>query len=205
MIRYIEQSCVAFGLRVVGLVTKPYETYRMIVDRSRYGELACIGIIAGVYFFVASFVKTALFSPFLLTRQWIILFSGFILTYILVVSLFWIISSFLGRSGNLKGFVLGWGYTLVPTIAWFWMTSLLYILLPPPRSTQSTGLVFSVMYLLISITLLFWKITLSYLSLRFGLRLDLGKILLLNVIVLPLLGIYSYYMYYAGVFRIPFI
>ncbi len=205
MIRYIQQSFVAFGLHVVGLVTKPYETYRGIVDRSLYGELVCIGVVAGVYFFVASVVKTALFSPFLLTKQWVILFFGFLLTYILTVSLFWIVSSFLGRSGKLKGFMLGWGYTLIPTIVWFWITSFLYILLPPPRSTHGTGIAFSVLYLVISITLLFWKITLSYLSLRFGLRMDLVKILILTAIVLPLLGIYSYYMYYAGVFKIPFI
>jgi hypothetical protein len=79
---------VAFGLRVIGLVTKPYETYREIVDHSRYGELGCIVLIAALYFSVASLVKTALFRPFLLTKTWIILFCSFLLTFVLAVSLY---------------------------------------------------------------------------------------------------------------------
>lgn len=205
MITYIQQSCVTFGLRVLGIMVKPYETYRDIVERSRYGELGVIGIVATLYFVVASIVKTSLFRPFLLTKQWIVLEVGAIVTFALAVSLFWYVSGFFGRNGNIKGFIVSWGYSLIPTVVWFWMTSLLYVLLPPPRSTQGTGIVFSALYLLISLTLLLWKITLSYLSLRFALRLDLGKILLVSSLVLPLLGIYSVYMYRIGVFRIPFI
>lgn len=194
-----------FGLHVLGLFTKPYETYRDIVDRPKAGELTCIAMVAALYFAVASLVKTALFRPFLLTKQWVILFSAFLLTFFIAVSLFWFVGGMVGRTGKLKGFMLGWGYSLVPTILWFWMTSLLYVLIPPPRSTSGLGIVFSALYLIISITLLFWKITLAYLSLRFGLRLDLGKIVFVSSIVLPLLGIYSYSMYYLGIFRIPFI
>lgn len=205
MIRYLQQSLVFFGVRTLGIVTKPYETFRAIVDHARYEELGILALIVAVYFSVASIVKTSLFRPYLLTKQWIVLMAGFVSTFIIVIGLFWCVSALFGRSGKLKGFVVSWGYTLLPTVVWFWMTSFLYILLPPPRSTNGTGILFSALYLLISIALLFWKITLSYLALRFGLRLDLAKISLLSAIVLPLLGLYSVLMYRIGVFRIPFI
>ncbi len=205
MITYIKKAFVRFGLNVIGLILKPYETYRAIIERSGYEELGIIGLLVAVYFAVASLVKTSLFRPFLLTKQWIVLMSGSILTFIVCVSLFWWVGSMLGRSGKLKGFILGWGYSLVPTILWFWMTSILYIILPPPRTTANTGIIFSALYLLISLTLLFWKVVVSYLSLRFGLRLDFGKILILSAVVLPILGVYSVLMYRMGVFRIPFI
>ncbi len=205
MVRQLAVSGISFGRNVWGIITRPYETYRRIVEHGTYWELVYVGMSLFLYFVVASIVKTSLFRPYLLTRQFVVLSSAAGLTFFVVVFLFRCIGDVFGAKGSFKGLALGWGYSLLPTAAWFWMTSLLYVLIPPPRTTSVPGMIFSVLYLIISATLLFWKVTLSYLALRFGLRLDLGKIILVCVVVLPILGFYSFGMYRMGIFRIPFI
>ncbi len=54
----------AFIKNVIGLVTRPYETCRRIVDRGRMGELVYVAILLSVYFAFASVVKVAAFRPF---------------------------------------------------------------------------------------------------------------------------------------------
>ncbi|OGG30435.1 hypothetical protein A3A63_03000 [Candidatus Gottesmanbacteria bacterium RIFCSPLOWO2_01_FULL_46_9] len=198
-------SGISFGRNCIGIVTRPYETYRRIVEHGSLLELAYIGVVLTMYFVVASIVKTSLLWPFLLTRQFIVLTSATALTFLFVVALFRIAGNLVGAKGTLRGLALGWGYSLLPTLAWFWMTSLLYIFLPPPRTTSSQGVAFSIVYLLVSATLLFWKVILSYLALRFSLRLDLGKIILVCAMVFPVLGFYTLLMYRLGIFRVPFI
>jgi hypothetical protein len=205
MVQNLTVSGIAFGRNVWGIVMRPYETYRRIAHTGTLWEIVYIGICLAMYFATAAIVKTSLFRPFLMTRQFVLLGLAAMVTFLLVVFLFWQVGRLFGAKGRLKGFALGWGYTLVPTVVWFWMTSLLYVALPPPRTTSAPGILFSIVYLLISATLLFWKIMLSYLSLRFGLRLDFAKILIVCMIVLPILGVYSYGMYRLGIFRIPFI
>jgi hypothetical protein len=164
-----------------------------------------IALALAVYFATATLVRTASFRPFLLTQQFMVIASSVGVTYLLSIGLFWFIGRRLGGKGKLSQFMLGWGYTLIPTLVWFWSTSLLYVLIPPPRTTSPEGMVFSVMYLLFSAMLLFWKVILSYLALRFGLRLDLAKIALVSSIVIPILVLYSIGMYWMGIFRIPFV
>lgn len=181
-------SSIVFGRSVVGIATRPYETYRRIVERGSLWELACITVLVSLYCFSAR-----------------IQVAPVVLTYLVTVGLFWWIGNMMGAKGRLSGFMLGWGYTLIPTLMWFLGTNLLYVLVPPPRTTSPQGIVFSVLYLLFSATLLFWKVILAYLSLRFGLKLDLAKISLVAAFVLPILGIYSVLMYRWGIFRIPFL
>jgi hypothetical protein len=198
-------SCIRFGRTVVGITTRPYETYRRVVDRGSLWELIYVAALLGLYFGNAALVKTASFHPFLLTRQFLVLSSAAGLTYLISVGLFWTVGKYWGARGDFRGFLLAWGYTLIPTVVWFWSTSLLYVLIPPPRTTSPEGQVFSVLYLLFSATMLFWKVILSYLALRFGLKLDLAKISIVSVIVLPMLFVYSLGMYWMGIFRIPFL
>ncbi|MBI4065067.1 YIP1 family protein [Candidatus Gottesmanbacteria bacterium] len=196
---------VLFGRNLVGIITKPYETYRRIVDRGNLFELVYIVFLLLCYFAIASIVKTAAFRPFLLTKHFLILFGASSLTYTISVTLLWQIGKTVGGKGSLRRLMVSWGYTLVPTVMWFMMTSILYIILPPPRTTSVAGIVFSVLFLVFSTTLLFWKITLAYLTLRFGLRLDLLKIFIVTAIVGPLLALYSIWMYRMGIFKVPFL
>ncbi len=198
-------ALVGFSRNVIGLVTRPYETCRRIVEKENPAELLYVGLVLALYFVLASLVKVASFRPFLLTRQFFVLASAAGVTYCLVVILFWGAGRMLGATGKLKGLAVLWGYSLVPTVLWFFVTSLLYVLLPPPRSPSIQGILFSVFFLVFSVTLFLWKATITYLSLRFGLKVDLGKILIVLALSLPVLGGYSYGMYRLGIFKIPFI
>ena len=179
---------ISFGRTLVGIAMRPYETYRRIVGRASLWEMVYIAVLLSLYCVSAR-----------------IQIVPVVLTYCMTVGIFWWIGRMMGAKGKLQGFMMGWGYTLIPTLVWFWGTSILYVLVPPPRTTSPQGLLFSVLYLLFSATLLFWKVTLSYLALRFGLRLDLGKISVVCAIALPFLMLYSIGMYRLGIFRIPFI
>ncbi len=198
-------ALVEFSRNIIGLVTRPYETCRRIADRGGFGELVYVAVLLSVYFAFASLVKVASFRPFLLSRQFIVLCAATGGTYLFAVALFWTAGKLVGAHGRLKGLAVLWGYSLLPTLLWFFTTSLLYLLLPPPRTTSVQGILFSVLFLVFSTTLLLWKMTIAYLSLRFGLRLGLGKILVILVVSLPILGLYSYWLYHLGIFRIPFL
>ncbi len=191
MVDYLLLAGVQFSRNLVGMVTRPYETYRRIVDKGTLWELPYIASLLAIYF--AS------------TKRFVVLASATGATFFLVVGLLWFIGKFVGGKGELGKLGLAWGYTLIPTVSWFLVTSLLYVLLPPPRTERWQGIVFSIFYLVFSATLFFWKGMLAYLTLRFGLKLDLKKIVLVCAIGVPILGAYSVFMYRLGIFRVPFL
>ncbi len=195
----------AFFKNILGLMIRPYETCRRIVERGGFGELIYAGALLALYFAIASAVKVASFRPFLLTKQFVVLASAAAFTYLVAVALFWTTGKLVGARGKLKGLAVSWGYSLMPTLIWFLATSVLYVFLPPPRTTSLAGILFSILFLIFSATLLFWKVTVAYLTLRFGLRLDLGKILIVLAICLPILAGYSFGMYRLGIFKVPFL
>ena len=178
-------SGIAFGRNAIGLVVKPYETYRRIIDKGSVWELVFIAMLVMVSAFRLVFAAAA--------------------TYMLVVILVWVVGQRVGGKGTLASVALGWGYTMLPTVCWFFMTSLLYIVLPPPRTTSLAGIAFSALFLIVSATLFFWKLTLGYLTLRFGLKLDLARILMVVAVVAPIVGVWSWGMYRLGIFKIPFL
>jgi hypothetical protein len=195
----------SFARNMVGLVTKPYETYRKIVNHGSRWELIPLAILIGSYLGIASVVKIAAFRPYILTKQFVVLGTAVMITYGLVIGLLWIFGKIVGGKGELKTIALGWAYTLVPTTIWFLATSLLYVLIPPPRTGRPLGILFSVLFLLFSSVLFFWKIILSYLTLRFGMKLDLLRIGIVFCIVIPIVAMYSIAMYQLGIFKIPFV
>ncbi len=190
---------------LVGLVVRPYETVRSIASRANVWELTVVAVLLAFYFSLASLVHIAAFRPFLLTREFIKLAGASALTYGVAVVVFWISGRVVGAAGRLAGLAAAWGYSLIPTFVWFITTSLLYVIIPPPRTTSLQGVAFSILFLVFSVTLLFWKATIGYLALRFGLKLDLGKILIVAGIAVPVLAFWSYGLYRLGIFRVPFI
>ncbi|MCX8009237.1 MAG: hypothetical protein N3A54_06105 [Patescibacteria group bacterium] len=202
---YFSLCGILFSKRLVGIIHAPYQTYRSVIEKGRIGELFYIFAICAVYFALASLVKVASFSPLLLTKQFIVLVSGAFWGYCLTVILISIVTFLYNRKGSIRGIAVAWGYTLIPTVSWFFLTSLLYILFPPPRSQSFYGVLLSLVYLTLSAVLFFWKIELYYLTLRFGLRTDLIRIVLTTIFILPVLVLYSFCMYKLGIFRVPFL
>lgn len=189
----------------VGLVTKPYETYRRIVNHGSLWELVPLSFLLALYFSIATLVKTAAFRPYVLTKQFVLLATAVCITYGIVVLLLWGVAKLFGGKGTLKSLALAWGYTLVPTLCWFFITSILYVVFPPPRTGRPLGMLFSAFYLSFSIVLFFWKAMLTYLTIRFSMRLDLPRIIAVFGIVGVGMVFYSLGMYRLGIFKIPFI
>jgi hypothetical protein len=205
MMQTIAVAGILFLRNLAGIITRPYQTYRRIVTKGSLWELGYIGGLVGLYLATATVVKNPYFRPFFLTRQYIVLLSATGCTFCFVVGLCAIMGKLFKSSGTLRALVLGWGYSMVPTLTWFWITSILYIVLPPPRTTGFLGIAFSVVYLLFSAVVFFWKIILAYLTIRFALRFDFKKIVTTCAVGIPLLGIYSVAMYRLGIFKVPFI
>ncbi|MEK7577547.1 MAG: YIP1 family protein [Patescibacteria group bacterium] len=199
------QSGFSFFRHVKGIIVSPYETYRDIEKRGRTGELLYIGLLVGLYFFFSSIVKTASFHPLLLSRVAFVLFVAALSGFGLMVSLFVVVGRSLGTKASIERLSLLWGYTLIPTVVWFLFTSFLYVLIPPPRTTAFTGVSLSVVYLVVSAMIFWWKLTLSYLTLRFGLKLDFGKICIIALVSVPVLLLWSYLLYILGIYKVPFL
>ncbi len=201
----VAMGAVTLGRTTIGLIVRPYETYRRIVDHGRASELTAIAILLSLYFALASVVKIATFRPFIFTRQFVILFLAAVGSYGVTVGAFWLAGLILKAKIRLTALLVAWGYTFLPTVMWFFITSLLYVILPPPRTTSLMGLAFSGLFLVFSVTLLWWKVMLSYLAIRFALRLDVPRIIFACAIVFPIVAGYSALMYYWGIFKVPFL
>jgi len=197
-------ACIDFCKSTYGLIVRPYETMRRVSSHASYWELLPLGVVLSAYFGTASIVKTASFRPFLLTKQFIVMGSVAALTFGVVTGLVWFVSKTIGGVGTYKSIIIGWGYSMLPTVAWFFATSLLYIVIPPPRTTGVLGMTFSIVFLTFSTVLLLWKIILGYLTLRFGMRLDLWKIIGVVLLSSPAISAYCYILYIMGIWKVPF-
>ncbi len=190
----------------IGIIRRPYETYRALSLRRNWWEIAHIALLLVFYFATASLVKTAAFRPYILTRQFLALASTAGATAILVSATLWIVGiRFFGGRGEYLAFARGWAYTLIPTVLWFWTTSILFVAIPPPRTASIQGLAFSILYLTFSAVLFYWKVMLSYLALRFGMKMDLRQIIQTVIVSSPVIALYGVVMYRFGVFKVPFI
>lgn len=205
MISELLRSCVCFGKRIVGIITTPYVTVRTIVLSPRIFDSVAILLICFCYFLFVSLIKIPAFHFYLLTKEVLLLSVGVTVGVVLCIGTIALVASFLHKKVILLGLISGWMYSLIPTVLWFLLTSLLFILFPPPRTETIQGVSFSLLYLLISCVLLGWKIELYYLTLRFSLKMSLKHIIVVSSVLLPVIVCYSYFMYKVSVFRVPFV
>lgn len=190
----------------LGVIHKPYETYRSLAKGKQILQALPIFLISLSYFFFAVLIQKGVRThPFFLTLSFgkITFFS--LVTFLFVLSLLYLLSKLFKGNGSLNNLFLPWSYSLWPTIVWFLITSIFYVLIPPPRTPSFLGQLFSLLFLAFSFFLFFWKLVLYYLTLRFGMKLDFLKIVGLSLFLFPILFFYSILTYKMGIFRIPFI
>lgn len=164
-----------------------------------------IPILIMGYFAFAAAMRTGIENPFLLTVKLNLLIFVSFLGFMMMLGVFWLWGKIVGVKSNLRQIYTLWVFSLVPTLVWFFVTSFLYLVFPPPRTLSALGKLYSIVFIAFSTAILLWKIILYYLTLRFSLKLDLWKILQISTIVLPVVAVYSLLMYKWGVFRIPFL
>lgn len=171
---------------------------RSIRFHGKWIEVGIFGIIACVYFLFASTVRSTFYHPFFS----FILFIG---NFMLMVLFFYCVSRMLGSNEGYKPYILSFSYTMVPTFIWFWSNSILFTILPPPRTLSLLGKAFSIFFISYSLSLLVWKLILIYFAIRFSSKLGLYKIIYMVLLFLPIFVPYSILMYYFHIFRIPFL
>lgn len=189
-----------------GVINSPYETYRKLIHKNEtLGQSLYILLLCLAYFTFASLVRIGIKNPFILTIQFNKLAILTSLNFLFVAVLLYKIGKLIGGIGSLRNVLLAWSYTLIPTLLWFLITSIIFIFLPPPRTASLPGRIFSILYMGFSLAMLYWKIILYYLTLRFALKLDLIKIIVISFFFGTYVAIYGVLMYRVGIFRIPFI
>lgn len=192
-------SFILVGRNFFRLIFYPYPTMRKIAQEKDWWQVVTIyGLVYG-YFIFANIVRRKTIHPFIISSSSFVSFVFFLLTFFLTVGFF----SLFGK--QIKSLIFSFAYGLFPTLIWFFTTSFLYLLLPPPRTLSFLGKSFSLVFISFSLILLFWKIILFYLSLRFSLKLNFYKILYPTILFLVWFWPYSVVLYKLKVFRIPFI
>lgn len=196
---------ILFTKNLALVINAPYVAFRKLGKGEDVGQTGFIFAIALLYFAFASLIRQGLSNPYLLTLEFnkLVFFSS--INFLLSIVLLYQVGKMFGGKGTISSIFLSWSYTLLPTITWFFITSLMYIFLPPPRTLSTPGKLFSIAFIAISLTLLFWKLVLYYLTLRFSFKLDLLRIIGVSIVLAPFICIYGIGMYRLGVFRIPFI
>lgn len=197
---------ILFVRNIIGVVQTPYETYRNLSKGNHPEQLIPLVLIVCAYFAWSALVRHGIrANPMLLTYSFSALFMASIVTFGLVVGTIVVAGRLFHGTGSFRTVVLPWGYSLTPTIMWFWITSMLWVVFPPPRTGSVAGQLLSFVFIITSLFLFFWKGVLYYLTLRFGMKLDLVKILGVSAVIFPMGALYAIIMYRLGIFRIPFI
>lgn len=184
--------------RFVFLLILPYRTMRQISQEKDPWPIFVIFIFAFIYFKFIYFIRYPFYPATLI-------FFIFLVNFSLTSGFFYFLARFYNPKIKFVSVALLFAYSLLPTFIWFYSTSLIYFVLPPPRSWSLTGQIFSIFYLAYSFSLLFWKIILVYLAIRFSSRANFYQIcyqLLLYLIWFIPLAIFFYQFRF---FRIPFI
>lgn len=195
-----------FTRNTIGCFNSPYTTFRHLAQKEKsLIQTVFIFILVVLYFIFASFIRTGLRNPFLLTVKFNTLLLGATVGFLGMVLVLYYLGRLVGGKGKLSTIFTLWSFSVIPTLVWFLVTSLLYVFFPPPRTLSFLGKLYSVIYIVFSLSVFFWKLILYYLTLRFGQKLDFVKICAVSFLVSVYITLYSVVMYKGGVFRIPFI
>ncbi|MBI2051722.1 hypothetical protein HYT33_03095 [Candidatus Roizmanbacteria bacterium] len=172
------------------LAVTPYKTQRKISLEKDFVQVFFIFLLVFLYFAA--------------TRR-ILLFTLFLLNFSITVAFFYGMGRVFKKNITLKSFIFTFSYALLPTLIWFGADLFLYLVLPPPRTLSLLGRAFSIFFVSFSLSLLFWKIILVYLALRFSMRQNFYHIVFTFLLYLTYLIPVSYLLYVFGFSKVPFI
>lgn len=200
-------SSVFFVKNTLYLTASPYKTMRRLSQERDYGQLIIIFAIAISYFFYAQVVRQRTFHPLLISPSAFISSISFCLTFGIVTYFFYFMYKGIEHNTGVeyKSFLFTFAYSLIPTFIWFYTTSTLFYLLPPPRTASFLGKGFSLVFVSFSLTLLLWRFILLYLSVRFSAKATFYRTMTSIALFLVWFIPYSYALYSLEIFRIPFI
>lgn len=181
------------------LALKPYKTMRLISMERDVAQIGIIFFFVLIYFLVADVYRAFTYPPFILFL--------FVIIHVCASALFFYGISFLfgSKQKDIYRHIMTFTYALVPTLIWFFTTLFLYILLPPPRYPSFNGKLFTVVYITFSVSMLLWKIILTYLAIRFSTHMKVSRIVYSFLLYIIVVCVYAVCMYELQFFRIPFL
>jgi len=180
------------------LIVFPYKRMRKISLEKDYWQVFFIFLLVFIYFKLAYSLRHVTYPAFFT-------FFVFLVNFFLMIGFFYGVGKFFNRKIKKTSLVFTFSYSLLPTLIWFFMTLFFYFILPPPRTFSLMGRMFSIFFITFSLTVLFWKLILFYLALRFSTGLSFFKIFYLISLFLLWYAPYSILLYYFKIFRVPFI
>jgi hypothetical protein len=188
-----------------GVFNNPYQTIRGISLKKQifpilfFGFLVWIslGFIVGVRYGIHT-------GPLFLTFSLGKLFYAAGATFFVISLTMYLIGRMMGGRGDVLSVLSAWSYSYLPTIIWFFLTSILYLVFPPPRTDSVLGQMLSILYLVVSLGLLSWKGLVYFLTLRFALKLNLWQTIRTTVVLWPFWFLYFLLLNRMGIFKIPF-
>ena len=195
-----------FFKNIWGVFNTPYKTLKKITFNKKVVQAFLLLFVIPIYTAFSTPIRYGLKpGPLPLLLLFLRSTSWTLLTYLLTCLIIYLVSNKISKKADLSSIIASWAFSLVPTYLWFFSTSFLYFILPPPRTTSFQGIIFSLLFISFSLSLLFWKLILYYLTLRFSSKLNLIQILTASIIILPALIFYSLTTYKLNIFKIPFI
>lgn len=134
-----------------------------------------------------------------------LIFSIFLFNFCITVIFFYFLNRFSHKPVQLSSLIFTLSYSLVPTLVWFISNSILYLIIPPPRTFSILGKAFSGFFTAYSLSLLAWKVILFYLTIRFSAKVNFYRAVYQIILYLSFFLPYSFLLYHFRIFRIPFI
>ncbi len=184
--------------RFILLIFQPYQTMRKISQEKDYVQVLIILFLTLLYFLLSGTIRQS-------TVPVILVYAIFLGNLIMTIAFFFFLAKLSKNNITVSSFILTFSYSLLPTLVWFTFNSLFYHFLPPPRTTSIWGKSFSIFFIAFSMSVLFWKIILVYLALRFSAKQHFYRIMYYIILYLSILTPYSIFLYQLRLFRIPFI
>lgn len=188
----------------IGLITYPYKTIRSVLNLSCNNQIIILFLISYIYFILSSITRNnnKLYEVlFIANRSWIV----FIFNYCITIIFFYTISILLHSKTKLIYLIKSFALSMIPTLIWFYSTLFLYILYHPGIIGGNILYGLSVLYIIFSLVLLFWRFQLLYISVRLSTGLSFFKLIYAILLFIIWYIPYSILLYYLGIFRVPFL
>ncbi len=183
---------------MVFLVIYPYKTMRKIAAKPDTYPIFLLHLAIFGYFCWADQLRNYQFAPLTVFILFEMIFSLSTAFFIVMGRIFKIKTAFSTVFVTLS-------YTLLPTLLWFIVTSILYSILPPPRTLSTLGIVFSLVYITFSLCLLFWKLLLWFLAIRYATQLSFYRVMYAILLHITLSIPFFMLLNSFRLFRVPFI
>ncbi len=191
---------------ILGTFAHPYLTWKHITRDQYYLPSLLVITIAIAAFNIRAPIKEGLpdSAPTAITTL-ISNLSISIIGFLLIAYLIYSLCRYFNSRVNFLTIASVWAYSYIPTLIWFLITQGAYVLLPPPRTTSLAGILFTLLYISFSVSLLAWKLLLLWLTFQIPGRLLPTQAFIATTVTAIFVTFYWYVFYTLGLWGIPFL